>query len=163
MKLQNKLLLILIYFLFLFLTIVCIFWKLLFHGKSYRWCHRTTFSVAKMVHLYNIKPLEAIETFTKKSLSWIHQIPTTNRIHHWFPRIFYDHFWGHGGRVVTLTPPTYEAGVQILVWPQVGKLVGACRRSAVYSTELGRTVCTGFFSALPTTCHDMTCTVLKVT
>ena len=42
---------------------------------------------------------------------------------------------GHGGRVVTLSPPTSEAGVRFLAWPQVGKLVVACRWSAVYSTE----------------------------
>ena len=42
---------------------------------------------------------------------------------------------GHGGRVVTLLPPTSEAGVRFLARPQVGKLVVACRWSAVYSTE----------------------------
>ena len=42
---------------------------------------------------------------------------------------------GHGDRVVTLSPPTSEAGVRFLAWPQVGKLVVACRWSAVYSTE----------------------------
>ena len=42
---------------------------------------------------------------------------------------------GHGRRVVTLSPPTSEAGVLFLAWPQVGKLVVACRWSAVYSTE----------------------------
>ena len=42
---------------------------------------------------------------------------------------------GHGGRVVTLSPPTSEAGVWFPAWPQVGKLVVACRWSAVYSTE----------------------------
>ena len=42
---------------------------------------------------------------------------------------------GHGGRVVTLTPPTSEAGVRFPARPQVGKLVVACRWSAVYSTE----------------------------
>ena len=41
----------------------------------------------------------------------------------------------HGGRVVTLSPPTSEAGVRSSAWPQVGKLVVACRWSAVYSTE----------------------------
>ena len=43
--------------------------------------------------------------------------------------------WGHGGRVVTLSPPTSEVGVQFPAWPQVGKLVVACRWSAVYSTK----------------------------
>ena len=42
---------------------------------------------------------------------------------------------GHGGRVVTLLPPTSEAGVRFSAQPQVGKLVVACRWSAVYSTE----------------------------
>ena len=42
---------------------------------------------------------------------------------------------GHGGRVVTLSPPTSEAGVRFPARPQVRKLVVACRWSAVYSTE----------------------------
>ena len=42
---------------------------------------------------------------------------------------------GHGGRVVTLSTPTSEPGVRFLARPQVGKLVVACRWSAVYSTE----------------------------
>ena len=42
---------------------------------------------------------------------------------------------GHGDRVVTLSPPTSEAGVRSPARPQVGKLVVACRWSAVYSTE----------------------------
>ena len=42
---------------------------------------------------------------------------------------------GHGGRVVTLSPPTSEAGVRVPAPPQVGKLVVACRWSPVYSTE----------------------------
>ena len=42
---------------------------------------------------------------------------------------------GQGGRVVTLSPPTSEAGVRSLARPQVGKLVVASRWSAVYSTE----------------------------
>ena len=37
-----------------------------------------------------------------------------------------------------------EAGVQFPALPQVGKLVFACRLSAVYSTEPWPTVCTGF-------------------
>ena len=41
----------------------------------------------------------------------------------------------HGGRVVTLSPPTYEAGVRFPARPQVGKPVVACRWLAVYSTE----------------------------
>ena len=46
-----------------------------------------------------------------------------------------SHKGGHGGRVVTLSPPTSEATVRSPAWPQVGKLVVACRWSAVYSTE----------------------------
>ena len=42
---------------------------------------------------------------------------------------------GHSGRVVKLLPPTSEAGVRFPARPQVGKLVIACRWSAVYSTE----------------------------
>ena len=42
---------------------------------------------------------------------------------------------GHGGRVVTLSPPTSEAGVRSPSRPQVGKLVVACHWSAVYSTQ----------------------------
>ena len=41
----------------------------------------------------------------------------------------------HGGRVVTLSPPTSEAGVRFLAQPQVGKLVAACCWSAFYSIE----------------------------
>ena len=32
---------------------------------------------------------------------------------------------GHGGRVVTLSPPTSQVGVQFTALPQVGKLVVA--------------------------------------
>ena len=42
---------------------------------------------------------------------------------------------GHGGRVITLLPPTSEARVQFTALAQVGKLVFACRWSAVYNTE----------------------------
>ena len=42
---------------------------------------------------------------------------------------------GHGGTVVTLSPPTSEAGVWFLAQPQVGKLVVACCWLAVYSIE----------------------------
>ena len=37
--------------------------------------------------------------------------------------------------MVTLSPPTSEARVRFKALPQVGKLVVACRWSAVYSTE----------------------------
>ena len=42
---------------------------------------------------------------------------------------------GHGGRVVTLSPPISEAGVQFPARHQVGKLVVTCHWSAVYSIE----------------------------
>ena len=42
---------------------------------------------------------------------------------------------GHGGRVVTLSPPTSEAGVRFPERPKVGKLIVACRWLAVYSTN----------------------------
>ena len=42
---------------------------------------------------------------------------------------------GHGGRVVTLSPPTSEVRVRFPTWPQVGKLVVVCRWSAVYNTQ----------------------------
>ena len=48
---------------------------------------------------------------------------------------FRIHEGGHGGRVVTLSRPTSEAGVRSPSRPYVGKLVVACRWSAVYSTE----------------------------
>ena len=69
---------------------------------------------------------------------------------------------GHGGRVVTLSPPTSEAGVRFPARPQVGKLVVACRWLAVYSTEPDQLYVL-VSSARPTTRHDMTCTVLKAT
>ena len=57
----------------------------------------------------------------------------------------FDLFYrGHGGRVVTLSPPTSEAGVQFLARPQVGKLVVPYCWSAVYSTEHSPTVRIGF-------------------
>ena len=46
-----------------------------------------------------------------------------------------SHSGGHSGRVVTLWPPTSEAGVRSPSRPYVGKLVVACRWLAVYSTE----------------------------
>ena len=51
---------------------------------------------------------------------------------------------GHSGRVVTLSPPTSEAGVRILARPQVGKLVQNPDELYVLVS-----------SALPTTRRDM--------
>ena len=45
--------------------------------------------------------------------------------------------------MVTLSPPTSEAGVWFPARPQMGKLVVACHWSAVYSTQPLPTVCTG--------------------
>ena len=42
---------------------------------------------------------------------------------------------GHDGRVVTLSPLTFEIRVRFPALPQVGKLVVACCWSAVNSTE----------------------------
>ena len=57
--------------------------------------------------------------------------------------VFNIEMGGNEGRVLTFSPPTSEAGVWFPAQPQVGKLVVS--------------------SALPTTRHDMTCTVLKAT
>ena len=69
---------------------------------------------------------------------------------------------GHGGRVVTLSPPTSEAGVWFPAWPQVGKLVfaGVGRQFTVHNLDKLYVLVS---SALPTTHRDMTCTVLKAT
>ena len=52
-----------------------------------------------------------------------------------FESFFCGEWGGHSDRVVTLSPPTSGAGVRSPSRPQVGKLVVACRWSAVYSTE----------------------------
>ena len=73
-----------------------------------------------------------------------------------------DTFGGHGGRVVTLLPPTSEAGVSIPVMTSSGKagsclpLVGSLQYRTLRNSVLVP-------SALPTTRCDMTCTVLKAT
>ena len=72
---------------------------------------------------------------------------------------FYILLRGHGGRVVTLSPPTSEAGVLFPAWPQVGKLVVGRQFTVQNPNELYVLVS----CALPTTRCDMTCTVLKVT
>ena len=69
------------------------------------------------------------------------QVFGVHRIRHWaFTR-------GHGGRVVTLLPPTSEVGVRFPARPQVGKFkAGSCLPlvGSLYSTEPWPTVCTGF-------------------
>ena len=67
---------------------------------------------------------------------------------------------GHGGRVVTLSPPTSEAGVRFPARPQVGKLVVACGQFTVQNPDKLHVLVS---SSLPTTRRDMTSTVLKVT
>ena len=68
---------------------------------------------------------------------------------------------GHGGRVVTLSPPTSGAGVRSLSWPEVGKLVFAVGRQ--FTVQNPNELYVLVSSALPTTRRDMTCTVLKAT
>ena len=60
---------------------------------------------------------------------------------------------GHGGRVVTLSPPTSEGRGSVPSTASSGKLGVAFHWSAVYSTEPWPTVCTGFTS-FPTWGHD---------
>ena len=79
---------------------------------------------------------------------------------------FYLNCRGHGGRVVTLTPPTSEAGVHFPAWPPVGKLVVACRWLAVHNLDELYVLISSArktTSHSKTTCSDMTCTVLKAT
>ena len=62
--------------------------------------------------------------------------------------------------MVTLSPPTSEAGVQFMALPQMGKLVVACHWSAISVQNLDQLYVL-VSSELPATHHDMTCTVLK--
>ena len=57
-------------------------------------------------------------------------------------------------RVVTLSPPTSEAGVRFPARPQVEKLVVACHWFAVQNPNKLYVLVS---SALPTTRRDMTC------
>ena len=57
---------------------------------------------------------------------------------------------GHGDRVITLSPPTSEIGVRFPARPQVGKLLVACRWSAVYSTFIYLYIYLGFYVAFNT-------------
>ena len=79
---------------------------------------------------------------------------------HIYIYILYKHAGGHGGRVVTLLPPISEAEVRFTALPQVGKLVVAAigRQSTVQNLDQLYVLVS---SAIPTTRHDMTCTVLK--
>ena len=67
---------------------------------------------------------------------------------------------GHGGRLVTLSPPTSEPGVQFRAWAQVGRLVVACVGQQ-FTLQNPDELYVLVSSALPTTRRDMTCTVLK--
>ena len=64
--------------------------------------------------------------------------------------------------VVTLSPPTSEAGVWFPARPQVGKPVVACRWSG-FTVQNPDELYVLVSSPLPTTHPDMTCTVLKAT
>ena len=57
--------------------------------------------------------------------------------------------------------PTSKAGVRFLARPQVGKLVAAVGRQ--FTVQNPNELYVLVSSALPTTRHDMTCTVLKAT
>ena len=62
--------------------------------------------------------------------------------------------------MVTLSPPTSEAGVRFPAQPQVGKLLAVGRQFTVQNLDELYVLVS---SALPTTHGDMTCTVLTVT
>ena len=75
---------------------------------------------------------EKVETEDSYSESDIIFTPNRKVLSHFISNIQQR---GRGGRVVALLPPTSEAGVRSPSRPYVGKLVVACRWSAVYSTE----------------------------
>ena len=75
----------------------------------------------------------------------------------YFGSCFQANCSGHGGRVVTFSPPTSEVGVRFTALPQVGKLVVGWKFTVQNPDELYALVS----SARPTTRRDMTCTVLK--
>ena len=64
--------------------------------------------------------------------------------------------------MVTLSPPTSEAGVRFPARPQVGKLVVACHWSQ-FTVQNPNELYVLVSSALPTTRRDMAYTVLKAT
>ena len=64
--------------------------------------------------------------------------------------------------MVTLWPPTSEAGVRFPAQPQVGKLVVAAVGQQ-FTVQNPNKLYVLVSSALPTTHRDMTCTVLKAT
>ena len=65
--------------------------------------------------------------------------------------------------MVTLSPPTSEAGVWFLARPQVGKLVVYLQFCVQFTVQNPDKLYVLVFSALPTTRGDMACTELKVT
>ena len=68
---------------------------------------------------------------------------------------------GNGGRVVTLSPPTSEIRVRFPALPEVGKLVLLVVGQQFTVQNLDHLYVL-VSSALPTTCYDTTCIVLKV-
>ena len=70
--------------------------------------------------------------------------------------------WGHGGRVLTLSPPISEARVRFPTQPQVEnwQVLAVGRQFTVQNFDRVYVLVS---SALQTTRRDMTCTVLKVT
>ena len=107
---------------------------------------------------FNSPLTQAVSEYQTLPKMWIQSEQLTA----YFEVFFLCKFRGHGGRVVTLSPPTSEAGVRFPERPQVEKLVVASvgRQFTVHNpSELYVLVS----SALPTTRRDMTCTVLKAT
>ena len=82
---------------------------------------------------------------------------------HWWRGLKLQYHPSHGGRVVTLSSPTSEAGVWFPARPQVGKLVVACVVGRQFTVQSPDELYVLISSALPTTRCDTTCTVLKVT
>ena len=85
-----------------------------------------------------------------------------HQMHRFLTEMILGRRWGHGGRVVALLPFTSEAGGHVHSSTSSGKS-GSCL--PLVSSLQYRTLTNLMFvlvsSALPTTCRDMTCTVLK--
>ena len=89
-------------------------------------CHISLDPTMIVAHNQALKMSSALYPFWRSDIK---SFMTDNRYHGKIP----SKLWGHGGRVVTLLPPTSELGVRFPAWPQVRKLVVACCWSAVYS------------------------------
>ena len=85
--------------------------------------------------IYNFKDFQLIVILTSVDSDYIFIRPDVGSNESCCDIVIPTTFGGHAGRVVTLLPPISEAGVWFPAWLQVGKLVVACRWSAVYSTE----------------------------